>query len=121
MIAADRAMYQAKSLGKNQISGNPRPRRSTQRRLLATAEEVSGQAPIRVATPVAVPSPVGSSAEPAATNRTVRDLHGDDEPDPADVRRQIAAARRNMDPDHQIRRAMDAFLSSPSARPGDGE
>ncbi|MGH2356428.1 MAG: GGDEF domain-containing protein, partial [Candidatus Limnocylindria bacterium] len=27
MIAADRAMYQAKSLGKNQISGYPRPRR----------------------------------------------------------------------------------------------
>ena len=27
MIAADRAMYQAKSLGKNQVSGNPRPRR----------------------------------------------------------------------------------------------
>ena len=27
MVAADRAMYQAKSLGKNQISGNPRPRR----------------------------------------------------------------------------------------------
>ncbi len=26
MAAADRAMYQAKSLGKNQISGNPRPR-----------------------------------------------------------------------------------------------
>ena len=29
MIAADRAMYQAKSLGKNQVSGNPRPRRLT--------------------------------------------------------------------------------------------
>ena len=26
MAAADRAMYQAKKLGKNQISGNPRPR-----------------------------------------------------------------------------------------------
>jgi hypothetical protein len=47
--------------------------------------------------------------------------HGEDEPDPADVRRQIAAARLNMDPDHQIRRAMDAFLSSPSARPGEIE
>src|SRR6185503_1823453 len=28
MVAADRAMYQAKSLGKTQISGNPRPRRA---------------------------------------------------------------------------------------------
>jgi hypothetical protein len=27
------------------------------------------------------------------------------------VRRQIAAASRSFDPDHQIRRAMDAFLS----------
>jgi hypothetical protein len=36
---------------------------------------------------------------------------GDEEADPSEVRRQIAAARRNMDPDHQIRRAMDAFLS----------
>jgi hypothetical protein len=36
------------------------------------------------------------------------------EPDPSEVRRQIAAARRSFDPDHQIRRAMDAFLSSPS-------
>jgi diguanylate cyclase (GGDEF)-like protein len=121
MIAADRAMYQAKSLGKNQISGNPRPRRSGQRRLLATAEGVSAPAAARAAAPVEAPSRADSPAEPAATNGTVRELHGDDEPDPADVRRQIAAARRNMDPDHQIRRAMDAFLSSPSARPGDGE
>lgn len=121
MIAADRAMYQAKSLGKNQISGNPRPRRSGQRRLLGTAEEVSAPVPARAALPVEAPSRADSPAEPAATNGTVRDLHGDDEPDPADVRRQIAAARRNMDPDHQIRRAMDAFLSSPSVRPGDGE
>jgi hypothetical protein len=121
MIAADRAMYQAKSLGKNQISGNPRPRRSGQRRLLATAEEVSRPAPAAAAPPVEVPSPAPFLAEPAATNGPVRELHGDDEPDPADVRRQIAAARRNMDPDHQIRRAMDAFLSSPSARPSDGE
>ena len=32
------------------------------------------------------------------------------EPDPTEVRRQIAAASRSFDPDHQIRRAMDAFL-----------
>jgi hypothetical protein len=35
----------------------------------------------------------------------------DAEADPQDVRRQIAAASRSFDPDHQIRRAMDAFLS----------
>jgi hypothetical protein len=44
---------------------------------------------------------------------------GDEEADPTVVRRQIAAARRNMDPDHQIRRAMDAFLS-PTRPNGDG-
>jgi hypothetical protein len=40
----------------------------------------------------------------------------DSEPDPQDVRRQFEAASRSFDPDHQIRRAMDAFLS-----PGLGE
>ena len=35
----------------------------------------------------------------------------DSEPDAQDVRRQIEAASRSFDPDHQIRRAMDAFLS----------
>jgi diguanylate cyclase (GGDEF)-like protein len=120
-IAADRAMYQAKSLGKNQISGNPRPRRTGPRRLLPAPDEVSQPIPV-----VAAPAQEASVAtsppvEPQATNGAARDLHGEDEPDPADVRRQIAAARRNMDPDHQIRRAMDAFLSSPSARPGEIE
>jgi diguanylate cyclase (GGDEF)-like protein len=129
MIAADRAMYQAKSLGKNQVSGNPRPRRVGQRRLLPAPEEVSQPAPAKAA-----PAPRASRAtafkveraptplpSPAPTNGSARDLHGDDEPDPADVRRHIAAARLNMDPDHQIRRAMDAFLSSPSAQPGEIE
>jgi hypothetical protein len=37
------------------------------------------------------------------------------------MRRNIAASRRNMDPDHQIRRAMDALLSSPAARSGDAD
>jgi diguanylate cyclase (GGDEF)-like protein len=141
MVAADRAMYQAKSLGKNQISGNPRPRRSAQRQLLAAPEEAAepvsetpagadaeaAAAPAAEIAPVeamappieapAVPAPATTafSVEPAATNGSGHDVHGEDEPDPADVRRQIAAARRNMDPDHQIRRAMDAFLSSPAS------
>ena len=37
--------------------------------------------------------------------------HDDSEPAAADVRCQIEAASRSFDPDHQIRRAMDAFLS----------
>jgi hypothetical protein len=37
--------------------------------------------------------------------------HDDAEPDPVDVRRQIASASRSFDPDHQVRRAMDAFFS----------
>ena len=121
MIAADRAMYLAKSLGKNQISGNPRPRRSGQRKLLAVAEEVGAPTPAPAGPPAEAPSATAYSVDPPATNGAAQDAHGDDEPDPADVRRQIAAARRNMDPDHQIRRAMDAFLSSPSARTSDVE
>jgi diguanylate cyclase (GGDEF)-like protein len=151
MLAADRAMYQAKSLGKNQISGNPRPRRLIARSLptsepiavgpvvepapttppaspepespAATApEQAMGEdrtpsasenghgtarwsAPIPVLTPAAaIPTP-----SPAATP----DVGGDEEPDPSVVRRQIAAARLTFDPDDQIRRAMDAFLSTP--------
>jgi diguanylate cyclase (GGDEF)-like protein len=129
MVAADRAMYQAKSLGKNQISGNPRPRRVPAK--LLAAPEVVDDAPVAEAVE---PAPVAEAAEPApvataepppaatafavdgaASNGSQHhEGHGEDEPDPADVRRQIAAARRNMDPDHQIRRAMDAFLSSPT-------
>ena len=136
MVAADRAMYQAKSLGKNQISGNPRPRR-TPRGLLAGSEEIGDAetAPVEPAPaeppaaapaaaptvePSVLPAPNQNSAaaftvESATTNGSSHEAHGEDEPDPVDVRRQIAAARRNMDPDHQIRRAMDAFLSSPTS------
>jgi hypothetical protein len=42
---------------------------------------------------------------------------GEEEPDPSEVRRQIASASRSFDPDHQIRRAMDAFLG-PMTRDG---
>jgi diguanylate cyclase (GGDEF)-like protein len=133
MIAADRAMYQAKALGKNQISGNPRPRRAPQR--LLEAPDLVGDAappdvappeprpPARAAVPIDAPPPAATafSVEPAKTNGSHHDAHGEDEPDPADVRRQIAAARRNMDPDHQIRRAMDAFLSSPTSSRADRE
>jgi hypothetical protein len=135
MVAADRAMYQAKALGKNQISGNPRPRRAPQRLLGApeVADDSASPAnspaepdPAPVVAPVAALDPPPSTAaafsvEPAPTNGSHHDAHGDDEPDPADVRRHIAAARRNMDPDHQIRRAMDAFLSSPTSSRADRE
>jgi diguanylate cyclase (GGDEF)-like protein len=97
VAAADRAMYNAKSLGKNQISGNPRGRRA-----------------IALPPPTEPPPPAtafailpGSSDEPGAP----REAPHDEEPDPDEVRRQIAVARGHMDPDHQIRRAMDAFLS----------
>ena len=46
-----------------------------------------------------------------AEERLAKSDAGDDEPDAQVVRRQIAAASRSFDPDHQIRRAMDAFLS----------
>ncbi|HEX6128770.1 MAG TPA: GGDEF domain-containing protein [Candidatus Limnocylindria bacterium] len=133
MLAADRAMYQAKSLGKNQVSGNPRPRRllhraaeepvAEQPKVTAIPVEPAGEptvdipaaaAPVQAAVgdldldePLLVPPPVLPVAESAlADNHTE-----EDEPDPSEVRRHIAAASRNLDPDYQIRRAMDAFLS----------
>lgn len=111
LLAADRALYTAKSAGKNQISGNPRPRRTPH------------QLPVAVALPpeaeIQATADASFAPSPALGNGRTLEPHGDDEPDPATVRRQIAAARLNMDPDHQIRRAMDAFLSAPSRSEGD--
>jgi hypothetical protein len=97
LLASDRAMYHAKGLGKNQISGDPRPPRRLGLVSAAapTASEESGRGP----TPASGPGISGY------------DETEEDEPDPDEMRRQIAVARGNMDPDHQVRRAMDAFLS----------
>jgi len=127
MAAADRAMYQAKKLGKNQISGNPRPRPALLARRPAEEEPPAPvEAAAAVATePPAAADPSGNGAPAPAEDRAVavemgpivptmgREEHrpDDSEPDAQDVRRQIAAASRSFDPDHQIRRAMDAFLS----------
>ena len=136
MLAADRAMYQAKSLGKNQISGNPRPRpallgrRSTlgppiEREPDADPElpgEPEGVQPVEPGPPPARSSggrrapagdrafavPLGPISLPDANGSTEID---DAEPDPQEVRRRIATASRSFDPDHQVRRAMDAFFS----------
>jgi diguanylate cyclase (GGDEF)-like protein len=157
-IAADRAMYQAKSLGKNQISGNPRPRRLIARGLpaaepIAVGPIIASEPPAEPAPPTPAPEVPPAAAPPSgATNAEAphRNGHsapaaappaagppaaipilaadppasrptaiaaspvgGDEEPDPTVVRRQIAAARLTFDPDDQIRRAMDAFLSTP--------
>jgi hypothetical protein len=61
-----------------------------------------------IAAAAAAPEPL--PAQGARQNGAVE--AGEEEPDPGEVRRQIAVARRSFDPDHQIRRAMDAFLSS---------
>lgn len=97
LLASDRAMYHAKGFGKNQISGDPRPPRRLGLVSAAapTASEESGPGP----TPASGPGISG------------HDETEEDEPDPGEMRRQIAVARGNMDPDHQVRRAMDAFLS----------
>jgi diguanylate cyclase (GGDEF)-like protein len=135
IAAADRAMYEAKKLGKNQISGNPRPRPPllARRSILPVEEETAtaipvGPSPEREPEPVteAVAPPEESSEpmpspEPVATAVAIP-LNGgpaaeaeaeidDGEADPQDVRRHIANASQSFDPDHQIRRAMDAFLS----------
>ncbi len=147
MISVDRAMYQAKSLGKNQVSGNPQPRRAARRipnretREVATppaVDERPALAPIveaggaRDARPPSTPSALAPppAAEPAPVERVPaaarvavptlarpwqddgrHDAVEDEEPDPGEMRRRIAAASLHMDPDHQIRRAMDTFLS----------
>ncbi|HEX2140799.1 MAG TPA: GGDEF domain-containing protein, partial [Candidatus Limnocylindria bacterium] len=147
MIAADRAMYQAKSLGKNQVSGNPRPPRLPYR---PEPPEGEPEPPVSEVPPIQMPHvggapvpglgraeqaieeppiPAAFSVEPearvsvpvaererepesAATATVGGGENGDEEEaDPSEVRRHIAAARLHMDPDHQIRRAMDAFLS----------
>jgi diguanylate cyclase (GGDEF)-like protein len=127
MAAADRAMYQAKSLGKNQISGNPRPRPALLARRSAAEEDAPAAAEVpagKAAKPprngnsgpsehraVAVElSPIAPPVEPTASEPPPK-APDDSEPNPQDVRRQIATASRSFDPDHQIRRAMDAFLS----------
>lgn len=56
LIAADRAMYQAKSLGKNQISGDPRLRRLAARPL-----------PGPIAVPSAPPTPAPTAGSSAAS------------------------------------------------------
>jgi len=151
MIAADRAMYQAKSLGKNQVSGNPRPRRlaisaepypdePVVTPILAAPRTVEAPSVIEVP-PAAIPEPPAAAMAPAADVATAipvaaepetvpvmaservpqaepgTEAAEEDEADPSEVRRNIATARLNMDPDHQIRRAMDAFLSP--TRPND--
>jgi hypothetical protein len=154
MIAADRAMYQAKSLGKNQISGNPRPRRLPYHPAEDVAVEVEqapsaaraavASDPLRMPSPPPVPpaasppvTPDGElppflepgraairvDPEPAAVSDGMDALPHesaeDEETDPSEVRRNIASARLHMDPDHQIRRAMDAFLSPTPRSSGD--
>ena len=142
MAAADRAMYHAKSLGKNQISGNPRPRPALLARR-STVEDEPAVAPEAEVQPEPEPEPEPRpvvAAEPRPTTRNGATAPAEDravavqlgpvvvpeaapqpraetddaEADPQVVRRQIAAASRSFDPDHQIRRAMDAFLSPTS-------
>jgi hypothetical protein len=62
--------------------------------------------------------PVGIGPEPVAPVPVApppagpeSDDEDQDQADAGEVRRQIAVASRSFDPDHQIRRAMDAFLS----------
>ncbi len=150
--AADRAMYNAKALGKNQISGYPRPLRLPSASGHRPPQDRPGpiEVPLAQAPPVppanvpadepgwgsfaaqpsvpfraAVPDPVlqvedrwVAVPQPDAPvmGTLLLEPGGDEEPDAAEVRRRIVVASRSFDPDHQIRAAMDAFLSPP-ARP----
>ena len=147
--SADRAMYNAKALGKNQISGFPRPLRLPPVLGYRPPEDQPAPADLPPAGPAQAP-PVAADARPrswdaveprpsasvhAATPAPVLEVAerwvavpepeaplvgtmlvesgGDEEPDAGEVRRRIAVASRSFDPDHQIRAAMDAFLSPP--------
>jgi diguanylate cyclase (GGDEF)-like protein len=147
--SADRAMYNAKALGKNQISGYPRPFRVPPQLSFGPADEPPdpagtpdrGEPPLSVMGNLAAAPMPGPELRFAAPDRleepdavlvadrwvavpepetpavgTMLVEAGDEEPDAAEVRRRIAVASRSFDPDHQIRAAMDAFLS-PSSRP----
>jgi hypothetical protein len=141
MAAADRAMYQAKRLGKNQISGNPRPRPALLTSRPEPVPPVSASSVSEVPPPTDADAPVIRTAPRVADAvapphdravavelgpLAVRDEVGqasdqeEDEADPQEVRRRIVAASRSFDPDHQIRRAMDAFFS-PTPGPIDRE
>jgi len=168
--AADRAMYNAKSLGKNQISGYPRPPRLAGPVAVAVPHDDEKPEPgssgatvsVPIGEPMAEPSAAAARADaetesapeaepepiaaasadrapadeqpadqepadhapdarwtavpdlkPRRISLAIADQPDDEEPDAAEVRRQIAVATRSFDPDHQIRRAMDAFLSPP--------
>ena len=135
LVAADRAMYQAKKLGKNQISGNPRPRPALlARRSIAeveppapapepiVAETVAGSVADEPIAPAVAPEPARNGVTAPSEDRAVavelgpiapavEPRHDDSEAEPEDVRRRMETASRSFDPDHQIRRAMDAFLS----------
>ena len=131
MSAADRAMYQAKRQGKNQISGNPRPRPARIARRSSIEPPQPPAAPEPPAAAVATPdeprrpSPLPTPTAPDEDRAVAVELgpivvpespppprpDEVDDADPQEVRRRIASASRSFDPDHQIRRAMDAFLS----------
>ena len=117
MSAADRAMYQAKRLGKNQISGNPRPRPALlARRSTAEAPEPAPTGP--------APAPVTSN--PAPVEHATRRRNGGDgtgggsrrgrqvgaDPRPGPAVRRRGTRRSTM----RIRRRCGAASRAPAAR-----
>jgi hypothetical protein len=75
---------------------------------IPVAEPGAAAAAVGVAMPETRAVPVEPGRAPAQAHRPGEE---EDDADPMEVRRQIATASRSFDPDHQIRRAMDAFLS----------
>jgi hypothetical protein len=67
--------------------------------------------PEDAAEPIPEPEPIATAAVAIPLNGGAEHEVDDDEADPQDMRRHIANASQSFDPDHQIRRAMDAFLS----------
>ena len=126
MIAADRAMYASKSQGKNQISSAP-PRGAKSRLpalpagTAARSGGTAGGVPVMSGqpgseAPATESAPAGSAPrDPRPAAGRARATNGapsedrDEELDPGEARRRIS--QLSYDSDHQVRRAMDAFLS----------
>ena len=106
MSAADRAMYQAKSLGKNQISGNPRPRPA-----LLARRSVLDAAPSRAPTPVAVAVAPAAEPPPAAEEQPAPKVEPESAPEPPAVA--AAASERPA--------AVQLGPVVPTERPAQGE
>jgi diguanylate cyclase (GGDEF)-like protein len=117
MIAADRAMYTAKGLGKNQISGYPRPRRSLAMSLPAPVVAPS----IPVGEPAPPEAVAGSAAEAVPVTPETPSVIITPPPAPPTVEPEVAAAAPDIaaaiDADDESEDELEEELELAEVRP----